>query len=667
MGLISNMDRKRGKGLAIILFFYLSLILGGVTMVVPFLMSLSTSVTNQYDSTQYNVIPKFLYNEDSLFFKYLFLKYTASNADYDRIKNLYQINNAEIYTDFAVARNPMRNNLAPLEYHRWNPEKLRRARQDWEDYWSKIRQLPPTKPLGVVVLYPTINRSKFQDFLRNKYLALWREKNPDEARNLSAARQEIGALALMNSTYARTVATMFSRVSLSRGDLEYGRNAVLVSTPQTEDYESFLRTLEADQVTLVGESGDFQTSLRDTHISLEKLNQAWGTGYRHWDEIDFIFELPAHRERQKDWLNYVHKKMPMTIVTVEDPLPTPEFRAWLLKKFQGNLAALNASLRTDYKTPGDIVFTASLPQNKLLRGYWSQFVADRVPLSQWKLKSPIPTYRTFLAERYGTIEKLNEAYGQSYRSFSDFRLPQAAFDRQEFLSRKLSLVWFFLTNNFVQVFKFIATQGNAMWNTLILIVANLVAGLTVNPLAAFALSRYKIKFKQMVLILFLIPMAFPGEVMQIPGFILTRDLGLLNTYWALILPGLANGFGIFMMKGFFDGLPRELYEAAEIDGANEWQIYWNVTFPMCKPIIALTMLNTVIASYSEYFWAFIVCPDERKWTLAVWIFQFSMDAMERGETHLQMAGLVLMTLPTLLLFVYMQRIIMKGIILPSMK
>jgi ABC-type glycerol-3-phosphate transport system permease component len=122
---------------------------------------------------------------------------------------------------------------------------------------------------------------------------------------------------------------------------------------------------------------------------------------------------------------------------------------------------------------------------------------------------------------------------------------------------------------------------------------------------------------------------------------------LLNTYWALILPGLAQGFSIFMLKGFFDGLPRELYEAAELDGANEWTVYWNITFPLCKPILALTVLGTVVGAYSSYMWTLIICPAQEKWTLAVWVFQFSVDAMEKGQGHLQMAALVLMSIPTM--------------------
>ena len=324
-------------------------------------------------------------------------------------------------------------------------------------------------------------------------------------------------------------------------------------------------------------------------------------------------------------------------------------------------------MRTRFDSFDEIAFPPTLPDNKRLRADWVAFAAERVPAERWRFGHACGAYHAFLRQRYGSIEKLAAAYGQPYTRFDDVRLPQAGFDRAEFLQNKGRLIRFFLTDNFVQVFKYIALQGRSLWNTLILVGASLAAALTLNPMAAYALSRFKIKSKQAILICFLLPMAFPGEVASIPAFILTRDLGLLNTYWALILPGLANGFAIFMLKGFFDGLPRELYEAAELDGANEWTIYWNVTFPLCKPILALTVLGVVIAAYSEFMWAFIVCQDQSKWTLAVWIFQFSVHAMQRGQAHLQMAALVLMSIPTFLVFLFTQKIIMKGIILPTMK
>ena len=109
-------------------------------------------------------------------------------------------------------------------------------------------------------------------------------------------------------------------------------------------------------------------------------------------------------------------------------------------------------------------------------------------------------------------------------------------------------------------------------------------------------------------------MAFPGAVTAIPSFLLLRDLQLLNTFYSLFLPGLANGMSIFIMKCFFDGLPRELYEAATIDGASEVQIFLHISLPMVTPILAISALNAFIGAYNSWEWALIVCQKESYWT-----------------------------------------------------
>ena len=160
-------------------------------------------------------------------------------------------------------------------------------------------------------------------------------------------------------------------------------------------------------------------------------------------------------------------------------------------------------------------------------------------------------------------------------------------------------------------------------------------------------------------------MAFPAAVTAIPGFLLVRDLGLLNTLAALVLPTVASGMGIFILKGFFDALPRELYEAAAIDGASEWTVFRKITLPMTTPILAVNALNSFVAAYNSWEWAFLVCQEESNWTLAVWMYQMSQQM--GGQPWCVMAGFVLVSIPTALVFLACQKIILRGIVLPSMK
>jgi ABC-type glycerol-3-phosphate transport system permease component len=148
---------------------------------------------------------------------------------------------------------------------------------------------------------------------------------------------------------------------------------------------------------------------------------------------------------------------------------------------------------------------------------------------------------------------------------------------------------------------------------------------------------------------------------MIPSFLLLRDLHLLNTYWALLLPSAANGFTIFMMKGFFDTLPREVFEAAKIDGASELRMFFRILLPLCKPVFGFFALGAFTAAYSGFIWAFTICPKEEMWTMMVWLYQLTT----MQPPGVQMAALVIAALPTLVVFTVVQNIILKGIVLPT--
>ncbi len=219
--------------------------------------------------------------------------------------------------------------------------------------------------------------------------------------------------------------------------------------------------------------------------------------------------------------------------------------------------------------------------------------------------------------------------------------------------------------NYRLVGQYLFQRGRAFGNTLILVLLTILAHLTVNPLAAYALSRFKMRGVEQIILFLLATMAFPTAVTAIPGFLLVRDLGLLNTIAALVLPTVASGMSIFILKGFFDALPRELYEAASIDGASEWTVFRKITLPMTTPILAVNALHSFIAAYNSWEWAFLVCQNESKWTLAVWMYQMSQQM--GGQPWCVMAGFVLVSIPTAVVFLACQKVILRGIVLPSMK
>ena len=220
-------------------------------------------------------------------------------------------------------------------------------------------------------------------------------------------------------------------------------------------------------------------------------------------------------------------------------------------------------------------------------------------------------------------------------------------------------------DNYATVCDYLFVRGRAFANTFVLVLLSVLAHLTVNPLAAYALSRFRMRGTEKILLFLLATMAFPAAVTAVPGFLLVRDLGLLNTMAALVLPGVASGMSIFILKGFFDALPRELYEAASIDGASEWTVFRKITLPLTTPILAVNALTSFVAAYNSWEWAFLVCQKESHWTLAVWLYQMSINYS--GEPWCVMAGFVLVSIPTALVFLLCQKVILRGIVLPSLK
>lgn len=118
-------------------------------------------------------------------------------------------------------------------------------------------------------------------------------------------------------------------------------------------------------------------------------------------------------------------------------------------------------------------------------------------------------------------------------------------------------------------------------------------------------------------------------------------------------------------RRLYDALPRELYEAAAIDGAKEWQIFLRITLPMTTPILAVNALNAFVHAYNSWEWALLVCQRQSHWTLAVWMYQMSQQLAD--QPWAVMAGFVLVSIPTAVVFIACQKIILRGIVLPSMK
>lgn len=196
---------------------------------------------------------------------------------------------------------------------------------------------------------------------------------------------------------------------------------------------------------------------------------------------------------------------------------------------------------------------------------------------------------------------------------------------------------------------------NSSLVTFIVVAGNVL----LDSMVAYALSRKRFRGAGVILALILARMMIPVQVLMIPIFILIQRIGLYDSLAALILPSLVEGFGIFLMKQYFDGIPLTLDEAARIDGASDLQIFWRILMPLSRPAIAVVIINTALSSWNEFLMPLILTSsaDNRTLTLGLALYsgRFGVDYVH------QMAAAALSAIPIVILFLIFQRHIIAGL------
>lgn len=203
-------------------------------------------------------------------------------------------------------------------------------------------------------------------------------------------------------------------------------------------------------------------------------------------------------------------------------------------------------------------------------------------------------------------------------------------------------------------------------NSVIVCTFVVIGQLAVSSLAAYSLSRLKFKGRDAVFALFLASMMFAGTVTQIPVFLMMREFGWLNTYAALIVPGLSSSFSIFLLRQFFLQIPYELDEAARIDGATDFGIWWKVILPLAKPALAATGAFCFFAVWTDFFWPLLSTSSVDMRTLEVGLSVFKNSY---GGTNwpMQMTAAVIVMVPCLVVFLAFQKHFIKGITAGAVK
>ncbi len=182
----------------------------------------------------------------------------------------------------------------------------------------------------------------------------------------------------------------------------------------------------------------------------------------------------------------------------------------------------------------------------------------------------------------------------------------------------------------------------------------------------YALAKLKFPGKGKVFLIVMATLMVPGTVTLVPLFVLMSAAGLVNSYPALILPFAAGPFGVFLMRQFMLGLPDEILEAARIDGANEFRIFWTIVMPLCRAPLATLGILTFLASWNNFIWPLIVTSNQDRYTLPVAVATFAV-GQHSTDYGVLMAGSVVLVLPVLIVFLALQRYFTQGIAMTGLK
>jgi multiple sugar transport system permease protein len=223
----------------------------------------------------------------------------------------------------------------------------------------------------------------------------------------------------------------------------------------------------------------------------------------------------------------------------------------------------------------------------------------------------------------------------------------------------------FIWRNYTDVFIY-APFGQYLLNTLFIIVPAVFGAAITSALAAYAFARLRAPGKNIIFMVLLSTLMLPGVVTLIPTYILYAKIGWIGSFKPLIVPVLfGNAFFIFLMRQFFTTLPRELEDAALIDGCGRLQIFWTIILPLAKPVMATVTIFAFMGGWNEYFGPLIYLGEKSQYTLALGLQVFV--SQHTTEWGMLMAASTMMVIPIILLFFFAQKQFVQGIMLTGMK
>jgi multiple sugar transport system permease protein len=634
MAIISTIGRKHFKTRALLFLIVASLSIGAVTMVYPFLLMVGGSSKSSYDEAEFSVIPGF----------------------YRSAEQLYAKHTEGLFNEKSELMNMVYDSDTPSFRHIELPEKCNeKFASEWEEF-LKTEKLP-LYSYSIGYLYTPASGTKpkaLRDF-KKEMAKKYGKKIADVNKALGTDYITWNAFFILPDYY-------------------YDGTKMPTKDKLTEEVWAFKEKQPLHNRYYFSIEGFFKKLFLKSKYEkdIAEYNKKHGTNYKSYKDIHLPEAVPkGNKLERKDWLVFVRDTLNPLWIRF-DAKALPLYQSFLKAKYK-NIDSFNAAYHTKYSNFKDIPVIKEVPFKGALLGDFVDFIDGwkdpatkkiyKIPDDMLRIVSIDTMFREYLKKKYKTVTALNTAIGADFKSFTDVYPPQEDFHYNEFGKITGELKWEFATRNFVAVLDYLVFQGRGVFNTVVYCGLVVIIALLVNPLAAYALSRFKMPSTYKILLFLMLTMAFPPMVTQIPVFVMMKKLGLLNTFAALILPQMANGYSIFLLKGFFDSLPQELYESASLDGASEWTMFWVITMNLSKPILAVIALNAFTLAYSNFMFALLLCQDEKMWTLMVWIYQLQ----QMSGTGVVYASLIIAAVPTFIIFVFCQNIIMRGIVVPTEK
>jgi ABC-type glycerol-3-phosphate transport system permease component len=587
MAIIGNVEARSWGGRLMQLGIVVVLAIGAVTMLYPFLVMVSGSFRSEMDISDMTVVPRFWYDDQTLYQKFL---ETTYNQNPDVLNEEHQaghfaFNKVDPPTADAADVEKLRNSLAAPEFPR---------------HWQALGGVQGNKTVP--------------ENLRELRVRLSHEFHGD----LEAFGKAVG------TTVADWQGISFVPPDWLDKKYDYPDNWI---------YQTYFKMLEESDPgerlvpSLSGRFLKLEIYPKYDRYQIKGFNEAHGMSLASYSAFRLPERVPAESQAalRREWLDFVREELNCSFIVLEGV--SQESYATFQREVVGRTGA--AYRLTD--------------GTRWLRGEereaYERFLQGQSPE---RLRLVGPEFR---------LKKM------------DVPRAVAGMQYQYAMDHKGALRWAYSVRNYVTVIDELVMQGRILTNTAVFCGLAIVLALLINPIAAYALSRYRPVATYKILLFLMGTIAFPPMVTLIPQFILLRKLHLMNTFTALLIPLAANGYMIFLLKGFFDSLPQELYEAARLDGAGEVRMFFQITMALSKPILAVLALGTFTAAYMTFLYAILVAPDENMWLIGVWLYQFQ----QRSSSSAVYAAVLIASIPTFAIFLFTQRTIMRGIVVPSEK